>query len=109
MGLVESEPFIAPEFGELLGETLQILAAIGLDDPHALDIQIEPRRGRLDGGAITEENGRSHPTRYPLPSGLEDAWVIPFWKNDALRMALKFFDEVRNDRHYAPQVASGND
>ena len=94
-----SQAFDAADLLQLGGERLKVFAALGLDDTHALKIDVELGGGGLDEGAVAQQNGHTHAASDPLPGGLKNAGIAAFRENDALGVALEFLYELGDNRH----------
>ena len=84
---------------ETADEVLEVGGAGGVDDPNALERDVEASGGILDDAAFAEQDRCTHAAGDDLAGGLEDARVGAFRKHETFRMALELFDEPGNDRH----------
>lgn len=98
-GLGEFEALDAAELFELDDKGVEILAAFGLDDANALEVNVEFGGRLLDGGAVAEQDGHAHAAGHPLAGGLQDTRIGALGENDAFGMALKFLGEFGDERH----------
>ena len=97
--LVGAQPLFAAQRMKARGKIAQILAVGGIDDPDAIERNIQTLRDRSHLGSVAEHDGRAQPQRGILPCGLQNARLVALGKNNPLRMPLQLFDDAADKTH----------
>jgi hypothetical protein len=71
----------------------------GINDPDALERNIQPLRDGLYFCRVTEHDGSAQSQRIKLPGRLQDARFLALGKHHPFGMALQFFNDVAYETH----------
>ncbi len=93
------DAFVAAQQLKTARETVKFLAFLGIEHAHAFQRDVQAFGGFFDFRAVAEQNGHAESQRIKLAGRLQHARLGSLRKDNALGVALQFFDDAADESH----------